>query len=212
MSNSIPSSFDDQLTSIVDEFDTEKKDELVKKTDAHLDINEVKRQLFAVKDQIDSLIRLLNVKEIHDESIPSSQFSLPSSSPIILKLSSDERIIEGVFNGEKMVGPDGQEYAIPPNYASKSKLVEGDMMKLTITKAGTFIYKQIGPIERIRVIGSLMFDQENQRWSVVVNGKSYKVLTASITFYKGKPYDEVVVLIPKDGQSDWGAVENIISK
>ncbi|MBU0671017.1 hypothetical protein KKF29_02555, partial [Patescibacteria group bacterium] len=42
-----------------------------------------------------------------------------------------QQIIEGVFNGQNMVGPDGEIFTIPANYASKSKLVEGDILKLT---------------------------------------------------------------------------------
>ena len=72
-------------------------------------------------------------------------------------------VLEGHFNGEKMIGDDGKEYNVPPNYASKSKLVTGDRMKLTITPQGAFIYKQIGPINRKRVIGALEFEAEHNR-------------------------------------------------
>src|ERR1700752_1147500 len=48
------------------------------------------------------------------------------------------KIIEGIFNGEAFIAPDGQEYQVPANYASKSKLVAGDQMKLTISDDGTF--------------------------------------------------------------------------
>jgi hypothetical protein len=120
--------------------------------------------------------------------------------------------VEGVFNGEKMVGSDGAEYAIPPNYASKSKLVEGDLMKLTITVNGSFIFKQLGPIPRRRLIGELVSHPDTGQWGVLAEGKPYKILTASVTFYKGKPGDEVILLLPRDGDSAWGAVENIIKK
>jgi hypothetical protein len=121
-----------------------------------------------------------------------------------------EQIIEGVFNGEKMIGPDGQEYSVPQNYASKSKLVEGDIMKLTIRRDGKFMYKQIGPIDRKRVIGILAFNEESQLWTVTHHGTDYKILTASATFYRGKPGDEVIILLPKDCEASWGAVENIM--
>ena len=62
------------------------------------------------------------------------------------------KIIEGIFDGQIMIGPDGKNYPVPANYASKSKLVEGDIMKLTITDDGKFLYKQIGPVERKTVI------------------------------------------------------------
>src|SRR5437868_3371869 len=58
------------------------------------------------------------------------------------------RVIEGVFDGQNMMDSRGQTYPVPANYASKSKLVEGDGMKLTITDEGKFIYKQIAPIPR----------------------------------------------------------------
>ena len=50
------------------------------------------------------------------------------------------KVVEGVFDGQTMLGPDGKNYPIPANYASKSKLVEGDILKLTIADDGSFIY------------------------------------------------------------------------
>lgn len=57
-----------------------------------------------------------------------------------------------------MIGPDGKTYPVPANYASKSKLVEGDTLKLTIATNGSFIYKQIGPIERKKLIAKVGLD------------------------------------------------------
>ena len=42
------------------------------------------------------------------------------------------KVIEGIFDGQIMIGPDGKNYPVPANYASKSKLVEGDILKLYI--------------------------------------------------------------------------------
>ena len=72
----------------------------------------------------------------------------------------DGKIVEGTFDGQIMIGTDGKQYPVPANYASKSKLVEGDVLKLTITPDGSFIYKQIGPTERKRVIGTVNQDGE----------------------------------------------------
>lgn len=120
------------------------------------------------------------------------------------------RVIEGTFDGQNMVGPDGKQYSVPANYASKSKLVEGDTLKLTITRDGSFIYKQIGPIERQRLIGQLIRDEATGEFKVMVDGRGYKVLLASITYFKGEVGDEVVILVPQDGETRWAAVENII--
>lgn len=120
------------------------------------------------------------------------------------------RVIEGAFDGQNMVGPDGKQYSVPANYASKSKLVEGDVLKLTITRDGSFIYKQIGPIQRQRLIGELVRDENTGEFKVMVDGRGYKVLLASITYFKGEIGDEVVILVPPDGEARWAAVENII--
>jgi len=122
--------------------------------------------------------------------------------------SGGEKIIEGYFDGELMIGPDGKKYPVPANYASKSKLVEGDILKLTITPDGSFIYKQIGPVERMKLIGKLI--AENGQYHVIAGGKSYRVLLASVTYFRVKPGDEVTIIIPKDKESNWAAIENAI--
>jgi len=122
----------------------------------------------------------------------------------------EERIVEGVFDGQSMIGPDGKQYSVPANYASKSKLVEGDILKLTITPRGSFVYKQIEPIERKRVMGTLDQNESTGEFSVTAEEGKWKVLTASVTYFKGEAGDEVVILIPQKGQSKWAAVENII--
>ncbi len=124
--------------------------------------------------------------------------------------SGSERIIEGVFNGEKMVSGDGIEYSIPANYASKSKLIEGDILKLTINKNGSFIYKQIGPVERKQLVATLANDEKNGEWYALEGGKKWKLLTASVTYFHGQAGDEVVIIIPQESESHWAAVENII--
>ena len=123
-----------------------------------------------------------------------------------------ERSVDGVFDGEFMVGEDGRRYAVPPNYASKSKLVEGDLLRLTVTENGKFIYKQRGPIERTRLVGTLVRNDEGQDWHVAAEGAKFRVLPASVSFFKGSPGDDVVVLVPKSNPSNWAAVENIIKQ
>lgn len=116
------------------------------------------------------------------------------------------KIIEGVFDGQNMVGSDGKTYPVPANYASKSKLVQGDILKLTIADDGAFLYKQIGPIPRKQVVGVLKL--ENGHYFVEVADKKYRVLLASVTYFKAKPGDQVSVNIPEDDSSaEWAALE-----
>lgn len=165
---------------------------------------QIKTAIHNIKDQLDGILRLLNGEIIKSDE--------PATVASVQTLETGEKVIEGVFNGEKMIGSDGEEYAVPPNYASKSKLVEGDKMKLTITKNGSFIFKQIGPVERRRVTGELIFSADTEQYSVIVEGRTYKVLAASITFFKGRHNDGVVLILPRNSASAWGAVDNVIKK
>lgn len=164
-----------------------------------------------VKENNDKLLEILgavspdieakiSIGQIGDEQISAEANSKPMESG---------RIIEGVFDGENMIGPDGKQYSVPANYASKSKLVEGDILKLTITSNGTFVYKQIGPIERQRVVGTIA-TTESGNYIVNSDDKKWRVLTASVTYFKGQAGDEIVILVPKSGESKWAAVENIV--
>lgn len=117
-------------------------------------------------------------------------------------------IIEGIFDGEEMISRDGNKYPVPVNYASKSKLVSGDVLKLTIVPDGTFIFKQIGPVERKKMIGELK--ESNGRYFVISEGKKYKVLLASVTYFKAQVGDKITIIVPKEGESEWAAIENII--
>ncbi|HJM04034.1 MAG TPA: hypothetical protein QF549_00140 [Candidatus Saccharimonadaceae bacterium] len=116
------------------------------------------------------------------------------------------KVIEGVFDGQKMAGPDGKEYPVPANYASKSKLVEGDILKLTIADDGSFIYKQIGPTERTQIIGTLV--QHDGAYYVEANGREYRILLASVTYFRINVGDQVTIIVPTDNQeATWAAVE-----
>lgn len=193
----------------------EKKSNSETKTNDYISIPKskiflVKKLLNNIKDNNEQLIQLLSsvISPDEEERISIGQTvddDFSTEEPI----DSNLRVIEGVFDGENMIGPDGKVYSVPANYASKSKLVEGDIMKLTITEKGTFIYKQIGPIERIRVVGILEKNNEGN-FFVVSNGKKWRVLTASVTYFKGGVGDEVIILIPKTGETKWSAIENIV--
>lgn len=125
-----------------------------------------------------------------------------------LSILDDGKIIEGIFDGEQMMAPDGKKYPVPANYASKSKLIEGDVLKLTIADDGSLMYKQIKPAERKNLIGTLAYD--NGDYSILAEGKNYKVLFASVTYYKGKPGDKASITVPSEKDSNWAALESII--
>jgi hypothetical protein len=135
--------------------------------------------------------------------------SLLGDDPVATTATKEEnigKVIEGVFDGQNMVGSDSKTYPVPANYASKSKLVQGDILKLTIADDGTFLYKQIGPIPRKQVVGSL--ELEDGHYFVVVGDHKYRVLLASVTYFKAKPGDQVSVNVPEsDVEAEWAALE-----
>ena len=157
------------------------------------------------------------------EMIYNSEKSLQSAKAMLLQLEGkkkvgrkkkfdeDEngRVIEGTFDGQIMIGTDGKQYPVPANYASKSKLVEGDMLKLTITPEGSFVYKQIGPIERKRLIGIVNQDADGN-YFITADGQPFRVLLASITYFNVEPGDEVTLVTSRDIDSDWASIENVI--
>lgn len=120
------------------------------------------------------------------------------------------KVIEGVFDGQNMVDPKGNVYPVPANYASKSKLVPGDVLKLTVTEEGKFLYKQIGPVERKTIVGPLVYN--DGRYQVLANEKAYSVLLASVTYFRAEVGDEVTLIIPMQEDSDWGAIEAVLPK
>lgn len=117
-------------------------------------------------------------------------------------------VVQGRFNGENMIADSGKTYPVPANYASKSKLVEGDILKLTITKDGTFVFKQIQPAGRDQVVATLGFS--DNAYHAEYSGKNYNLLYASVTYHKAKPGDRIAIVIPSNGTGKWAAFENVL--
>lgn len=170
--------------------------------DSQLDI--VRHLLESAEAQIRSAIQLLS-EETGTKSPKLKKIDL-SQKAQSLNILAEGKIIEGVFDGEMMISPDNKKYPVPANYASKSKFVQGDVLKLTIEEDGSFVYKQIKPIDRKRLVGSLLF--EDDQYKVIAGGKSYKVLLASVTYFKLKPGDSVTIAIPANEDAAWAAIEN----
>lgn len=165
--------------------------------------------------QIADLKTYINNLESELEATKRALFELSEPSegqntvqPDIQPERNNENVIEGTFNGENMVGPQGKIFPVPANYASKSKLVEGDRLKLTIDSNGSFVFKQIGPVQRKKLIGNLIFD--NNTYVVEVGDSRYNVLYASVTYHKAKPGDKVAIELPAQDGARWCVLEGII--
>src|ERR1700761_9349810 len=159
--------------------------------------------------QVKRLRALIQEAETNLAAAKELLMSLVGDDPEMTSIAHDEnigKVIEVVFDGQNMVGSDAKTYPVPANYASKSKLVQGDILKLPIAEDGAFLYKQIGPVPRKQVVGALIL--ENGHYFVEVGGKKLRVLLASVTYFKAKPGDQVSVNIPEDDSAaEWAALE-----
>ena len=122
-------------------------------------------------------------------------------------------VVEGYFDGQQMIGDNGQVYVVPANYASKTQLVVGDRLKWILT-AEREIYKPILLAARERVVGT--FTVEGDDFVVLVDKlpKPVKILKASATYaiknLNLQIGDEVSITIPKDATATWGAFGSVV--
>jgi hypothetical protein len=162
---------------------------------------------------------LKNAKALLQQSLGDSTHytSTPTSSSAPSLRSTEEdkalEVVEGFFNGESMIGDNGQTYIVPPNYASKTQLVVGDRLKWILTNERE-VYKLIQPVDRDRVKGT--FSIEGDSYIVLVDAypNPIKILKASATYAMKnlglKIGDEVAILIPKDATPTWGAFSSVV--
>ncbi len=131
-----------------------------------------------------------------------------------LKSYSEENaeVVEGKFDGYFMIGADQKKYPVPLNYSSKTKLVPWDLLKLKILEDGKFIYKLIQPIERKHIRAVLSKTDDNKFVAITDDGKNYFLNQAAVTFFKGKPGDELYILINDKEEMGFAAIEAIIKK
>lgn len=177
-------------------------------------LQQLANQMHAAEESLKQVKTLLENMGMSTKDLPkpsadvATTVSVPKETPDLVREEVAGKIIEGHFDGQNMIGPDGKTYPVPANYASKSKLVEGDTLKLTIAQDGSFIYKQIGPIERKKLIAKL--DLENGQYVATVGSNQFRVLYASVTYFKAQPGDEVTIVIPAHGEANWAAIEAVI--
>lgn len=126
--------------------------------------------------------------------------------------SDDGQVIYGNFDGYFMLGEDLKKYPVPLNYSSKSKLVPGDKLKLTITENGQLMYKLILPCERKHKKAVLSRDEEDTTKFIAITaeGENFVLNQAAVTFFKGRPGDEIYIITNKEGSGRYAAIEAVI--
>ena len=64
-------------------------------------------------------------------------------------------------------------------------------------------------IGRKKIIAKMAL--ENGQYVALVGDKNYKVLYASVTYFKAQPGDEVTIVVPANTDAHWAAIEALIS-
>lgn len=151
------------------------------------DLKKVKNTLntlATLKDNIDSFDAIVQANKENQSKIQDPEGNM----------------IEGEFDGYFMVGDDLKKYPVPVNYSSKSKLIPGDRLKVTIKENGELIYKLIIPAERKHVRAVLTKDEKDPSKFLAISSdkQTYNLNTAAVSFFKGLPGDEVYITINKE--------------
>ena len=155
-------------------------------------------------------VRVL-LKRIQDgtykEDIDENELKELSSKLLNYNSPTEWQIVEWVYDGLYMIGSDDKKYPVPLNYSSKSKLISGDVLKLTILPNGKLMYKLIAPAERTYIKATL-----SKTWNEYVaiwdNGKTYRLNPAAVTYFDLWIWDEMSIIINADGKWDFAAIES----
>ena len=177
----------------------------------------VKNTIHDVESDLKRAKIALQALEKFDPSNPSSLDTInqsDESQAVVLQsyVDEDTQIVEWLFDGYFMTWPDQKKYPVPLNYASKTKLVPGDVLKLKILADGKFVYKLIRPVERKHVRAVLSKTDDNKFIAVTDDGKTYFLNQAAVTFFKWKASDELYIVTNADGSGSFAAIEAIIKK
>jgi len=144
-------------------------------------------------------------KQIEDlaKRIDDAESSLNAAKRILNRLNDDYLKVDytqidgivGKYDGIKMLGEDGKEYEISANYAAKSKLVYGDVLKL-IEEDGKKLFKQIERVNRERVEGILT--KKEGEWYLLTDRGSYRVSDAAAEYQKAELNSQASAFLPAD--------------
>lgn len=123
----------------------------------------------------------------------------------------DVKTVEWVYDGYFMVGSDKKKYPVPMNYASKTKLIPWDVLKLRVMDDGKLIYKLIWQANRKYVKATLSKSDDNKFTALTDDGEIYFLNQAAVTYFKGKTGDEMSIIVNSDGVGNFAAIEALMS-
>ena len=122
------------------------------------------------------------------------------------------QVVEWKFDGTFMIGNDTKMYPVPMNYASKTKLIPGDMLKLRIMEDGKLIYKVIGPAARKFLKAKLTKTEEGKFIALSEDNKTFSLNQAAVSFFKWNVGNEITIILNAGDDTGFAAIEAVISK
>jgi len=118
---------------------------------------------------------------------------------------------EWLFDGKNMITETKEKFPVPRNYASKSKLVPWDTLKLRILENGDLVYKLVDAVAR-KILKATLSKNDDNLFVAITNTWSYFLNEAAISYFHWKVWDEVFIHINKRAVHKFAAVETIIKK
>ena len=200
---------------MADEVKTTTNEELIEKHNQMVQF--VKNTITTIETDLKRMKLVLNKLSKFDPNDPKSLDDKEITEAIgneDLKTYTEENIqvVEWKFDGYFMIWADQKKYPVPLNYSSKTKLVPGDVLKLKILDNGQFVYKLINPVERKHIRATLSKTDDNKFTAVTDDGQTFFLNQAAVTFFKGRPGDELYILTNEKEDGWFAAIEAIIKK
>lgn len=118
--------------------------------------------------------------------------------------------IDGTFDGNNLIAEDGEKYEVPGNYAAKSRLVFGDVLK-RVEVDGKVLFKLVDKVRRKKVEGIL--SKKEGSWYFLSDSGSYRISDVAAEFNKAEINDEAVAIIPEENLSaPYAALDRILKE
>jgi hypothetical protein len=105
--------------------------------------------------------------------------------------------ITGTFDGYYLVTETGEKLEVPANYAAKSRLVFGDILKV-VEEDGKQLFKQITKVPRKKL--EAVANKKEGKWYALAEAGSYKISDIAADFNALQVNDKITILIPMDNQ------------
>ncbi len=175
-------------------------------------LNKVISAIGGLLENIENDIRRVRIllQRIQDGSyktdIDENELKQISSSLLSYENPGQGQIVEWVYDWLYMLGSDNKKYPVPLNYASKSKLISWDILKLTILPNWKLMYKLIQPAPRTYIKATLS-KTDNEFLAIWDNWKTYKLNPAAVTYFDLKIGDEMSIIINSEWKGEYAAIE-----